>query len=86
MFTKLKYRGCTTNLKRTKVSPLDPRSHGEISTGGMTGGDRKLVHGYAPHYANHLSRFHGNNNLAVLEAGKPKGTDMTIWCDLFPAA
>jgi hypothetical protein len=86
MCTELKYGGYTTNVKRIKVSPLDPRSHGEISTGGMTGGDRMLVHGYAPHYANHLSRFNGINNLVVLEVGILKGTGLAIWCDLFPVA
>jgi len=60
----------------------------EIKKGGMTGGDRMTQHGYARHYAKHLSTFVANqtNSYTILECGILKGTGLAIWSALFPNA
>lgn len=86
VLTEIKYGGLVKNVKRIKVSQHDPRSLDQINTGGMIGGDRMLVHGYAPHYANHLSKFKSKEKLVIIEVGILRGTGLALLCDLFPRA
>ena len=81
-----RFGGYVTNVKRNKVSKLDPRSSKEISYGGMTGGDRMMIHGYARHYSNYLKQFLNvdTKNLNILEIGILNGTGLSIWSSLFP--
>lgn len=80
---EIKYGGLITNIPRNKVSPLDPRPKDEIKTGGMTGGDRMLNHGYAQKYAENLLLFSKRKKITIMEIGILKGTGLAIWCDLF---
>ena len=48
---ELKMGGIQKNVRRIKVSGLDPRSESEIQKGGMIGGDRMLHHNYSKIYA-----------------------------------
>jgi hypothetical protein len=80
------YGGMVTNVKRLKVSDLDPRSIEEIKCGGMTGGDRMFVHGYGPDYSRFLNRHSRNEALIIAEVGILKGSGLAIWSDLFPRA
>jgi hypothetical protein len=82
-----KYGGMVTNIPRRVVSPLDPRSREDISTGGMTGGDRMENHRYAAHYAaklRSLVKYRRKERLVICEIGILRGTGLAIWCDLFP--
>lgn len=80
-----KYGGRITNVPRNKVSHLDPRSKKAIKTGGMTGGDRMLHHGYAKKYAEYLSRVlkEGASNVVLIEVGILRGSGVAMWCDIF---
>src|SRR5262245_29765328 len=79
------YGGRHTGIKRNKVSPKDPRTATEISSGGMSGGDRMHHHGYAAAYADHLRPFvRSNERITLVEVGILRGTGLAIWCDLFP--
>jgi hypothetical protein len=81
--TEYIYGGFVSNVKRNKTSPFDHRSLHEISTGGMTGGDRMLHHGYATYYA----RFILNRKKhvqSIAEIGILKGSGLAMWSDLFP--
>ena len=79
------YGGFVMEVPRRRTSPHDPRSELEIATGGMTGGDRMLRHGYAPYYERHLAPFMASKRLVVLvEVGILNGTGLATWCDLFP--
>jgi len=83
--TEIRYGGYITNVKRNKVSPRDPRSEEIIKTGGMTGGDRMLHHGYATKYSEYLLPYvHSNKQVTLVEVGILMGTGLAIWCDLFP--
>ncbi|MEX0802090.1 MAG: hypothetical protein WD688_02040 [Candidatus Binatia bacterium] len=69
------------------MSQLDHRSAEEIATGGMTGGDRMSVHGYAQHYARALRPLlaaDGTSGPVLCEVGILRGTGLAVWCDLFP--
>lgn len=82
---ELKYGGIQVNVERGKVSPKDPRSPEQIRTGGMTGGDRMLHHGYASKYASYLKPFITSKRTVTLaEFGILRGTGLAMWCDLFP--
>lgn len=79
-----KYGGYISNVKRQKVSPLDPRSPETLQKGGMQGGDRMLVHGYSKKYAEYLKPFiKPEKKLVLIECGILKGTGLAIWSDLF---
>ena len=81
---EIQYGGYHTNVPRIKVSSQDPRAKEEIKTGGMTGGDRMLYHGYAEKYQEHLSRFiQPSRRITLIEVGILKGTGLAIWSDLF---
>jgi hypothetical protein len=81
---ELFYGGMHTNVKRNKVSHLDPRTPEEIEKGGMTGGDRMFHHFYAPHYARFLKPFFNSEPVTLIEIGILKGSGLAIWADLFP--
>lgn len=84
---ELKYGGLINNVKRRKVSLLDPRTSEQIASGGMQGGDRMLHHGYAKKYSQYLAPFLKNDHqINIVEIGILKGTGLSIWCDLFPDA
>lgn len=84
---ELKYGGLVQEVKRNKVSPLDPRSENEVKEGGMTGGDRMRLHGYAQKYAEYLLPYIGNDkDLVVAEFGILKGSGLAMWSELFPDA
>jgi len=80
--------GLSTNVKRHKVSPLDPRTPEEIATGGMTGGDRMFHHGYAHSYSKALNQFivRRNDALTIVEVGILRGVGLALWSMLFPHA
>ncbi len=78
------YGGLITDVPRTLVSPLDPRTRDQLAIGGMTGGDRMLHNGYAPVYAQYLRHFLLQEPLTLAEFGILKGSGLAIWCDLFP--
>jgi len=88
IYSEIKYGGFRTKLKRNHVSEYDHRSNEEINTGGMTGGDRMFIHGYAKHYSNYLSKFAENRfeKINILEVGILQGTGLAIWSELFPNA
>jgi hypothetical protein len=85
---ELHYGGMHKEVARKKVSPLDPRSTEVIAQGGMTGGDRMQVHGYAGHYARFLMPFvqRRKSKPVLVEAGILRGTGLAIWADLFPGS
>ena len=59
--------GFVRDVPRNKVSVLDPRSVRQLQTGGMTGGDRMIHHGYSNYYSKYLKRFlEEENNLVVI--------------------
>ena len=81
-----RYGGIHTGVPRKTVSPLDPRSPEKLERGGMIGGDRMSVHGYAPSYAEHLAPFvRSGKKMVLVEAGILRGTGLALWSDLFPA-
>jgi hypothetical protein len=81
------YGGHVSDVPRTAVSPLDPRSKADLEFGGMTGGDRMLHNNYAPVYATYLAPFIRSGSVrCVAEFGILTGTGLAIWCDLFPKA
>lgn len=84
--SEVSYGGYVTNVARRRVSPLDGRTSEQLATGGMTGGDRMLHHGYGTTYARYLAPFLNQSDLTLTEFGILKGTGLAIWCDLFPAA
>jgi hypothetical protein len=84
--SEVAYGGLVTQVARQKVSPFDARKADEFKSGGMTGGDRMLHHGYAPLYATYLASFMKRKELTLAEFGILKGTGLAIWCDLFPDA
>ena len=84
--TEVFYGGYVTDVVRRRVSNLDGRSAEQLASGGMTGGDRMLHHGYAPAYSHYLMNFFGVSNLTITEFGILRGTGLAIWCDLFPEA
>ena len=84
---ELKYGGLSTNVKRNKLSELDPRlkiKKQKLFDGiGMSGGDRMLYHGYAEYYSKYLMDFFQNQKIVLVEVGILKGVGLAIWCDLF---
>jgi hypothetical protein len=80
------YGGYVTDVARRQVSPLDGRSPAQLASGGMTGGDRMLHHGYGKTYAQYLEPFLSRGGLTLAEFGILKGTGLAVWCDLFPTA
>lgn len=84
---EIKYGGMVTGVSRNKVSPKDPRTREQLSSGGMQGGDRMLHHGYAGKYSEYMLPFVNRKEPLVLaEFGILKGSGLAIWCDLFPSA
>lgn len=82
--TEIKYGGLETNVPRNKVSPKDPRTDEQLKTGGMTGGDRMLYHGYAQKYSEYLLPYFKNaQSITIVECGILKGVGVALWCDLF---
>lgn len=81
-----RYGGLITNVPHTKVSPLDPRTAEEISSGGMSGGDRMNRHGYALKYASYLKKYLRKPHIVLVEVGILCGTGLAIWCDLLKRA
>lgn len=83
---ELHYGGVQSGVPRRSVSPLDPRSEDQIRQGGMTGGDRMSVHGYAADYAKFLLPLvqRRNRRVVVAEVGILRGTGLAVWSDLFP--
>jgi hypothetical protein len=81
-----KYGGIITGVKRNKVSRHDKRTKEELAFGGMVGGDRMRLHGYAGKYAEYLQPFLTKNDLILVEIGILGGTGLALWCDLFPKA
>lgn len=81
--TEINYGGRVSNIKRNKVSELDPRTKEELSKGGMVGGDRMLDHNYAKIYSKYLSPYINRGFITLTEIGILKGTGLAIWCDLF---
>jgi hypothetical protein len=83
------YGGFHKDVRRNRVSPLDPRPPQELQAGGMEGGDRMspLHHGYARAYARHLAPFvRAGGELTLVEVGILRGTGLAVWSDLFPRA
>lgn len=78
-----KYGGIVSNVKRNKVSPFDTRTLEQIKKGGMRGGDRMAVHGYAPVYSAYLKPFLKKEKTTLVEIGILKGSGLALWCDLF---
>ena len=80
------FGGYKKNIKRKIVSNLDHRSSSEITQGGMTGGDRMLIHGYASSYSKHLSNYTKDylNKFNILEIGILEGTGLAVWAETFP--
>lgn len=84
--TENRYGGVQKGVPRKTVSPLDPRTSKELGQGGMIGGDRMSVHGFAPSYAEHLLSFvRSGQRVVLIEAGILKGTGLALWSDLFPS-
>ena len=81
-----RFGGFITNVPRTKVSDIDPRSKKQLATGGMAGGDRMSGqhHGYAAHYETALRPFLGRP-VVLVEVGILTGIGLAIWSDLFPS-
>tara|TARA_B000000609_G_scaffold158381_1_gene156320 strand:+ start:940 stop:1671 length:732 start_codon:yes stop_codon:yes gene_type:complete len=86
IYQEIKFGGFKTKLARNRVSKYDHRSEDELKIGGMTGGDRMLIHGYAKHYSKFLNKFINNrfNVYNILEIGVLQGTGLAIWSELFP--
>lgn len=83
--TENRFGGIQKGIPRKTVSPLDPRSPQELMRGGMIGGDRMSVLGYAPSYAEHLAPFvQSGKRMVLVEAGILRGTGLALWSDLFP--
>lgn len=83
--TENRYGGVQKGVPRKTVSPLDPRTPKELEQGGMIGGDRMSVLGYAPSYAEHLAPFvQSGQRVVLVEAGILRGTGLALWSDLFP--
>ncbi len=82
-----RYGGFVRDVRRHRVSQIDPRGEAALATGGMVGGDRmtRVHHGFAPHYSRHLLPLARSGRRIVLaEAGVLRGSGLAIWCDLFP--
>ena len=86
IYSEKYFGGYKTNIKRNIVSKYDIRSKKEISFGGMTGGDRMLIQGYAKFYVKFLKSYieKRNSNLTILEVGILEGTGLALWSALFP--
>jgi hypothetical protein len=86
--TEKYFGGMVTGVKRKTVSEKDPRTRDQLDQGGMIGGDRMFHHGYACHYARHLSRFLSRRHepMTIAEVGILKGTGLALWSKLFPNA
>lgn len=83
--TENRFGGIQKGIPRKTVSPLDPRSPKELEQGGMIGGDRMSVLGYAPSYAEHLLPFvRSGQRVVLIEAGILRGSGLALWSDLFP--
>jgi hypothetical protein len=80
---EIKYGGIQTNVPRNKVSIHDPRTAEQIATGGMTGGDRMLHHGYAKYYGKYLHPLLHKKDLTIIEIGILKGSGLAIWSEIF---
>jgi hypothetical protein len=81
------FGGFVSNVKRRRVSSLDPRCKREIESGGMTGGDRMIHHGYAKVYSVYLRKFLKKGNArCVAEFGILRGSGLAVWCDWFKDA
>jgi hypothetical protein len=80
-----KFGGLVKNIKRNKISDLDPRSLKKINKGGMTGGDRMSLegHNYAKDYSNFIYQWIGRQ-VVIIEIGILTGIGLAIWADLFP--
>jgi len=79
-----KYGGHISQVPRRRVSPRDPRTEEQVSSGGMSGGDRMEFHGYAKSYSRHLRKFLKNQPQVLVECGILKGTGLAVWSELFP--
>ena len=82
------YGGFHDGVARRLVSPFDPRSQEDLMSGGMIGGDRMSLHGYARHYAKFLKSFLAQEpeSLVIAECGILRGTGLAVWSSLFPGA
>lgn len=82
------FGGYRHGTARRTVSPSDPRTVEQLSTGGMVGGDRMFHHGYAKHYAAALTGFLSKREepLTIVEIGILHGTGLALWSHLFPKA
>ena len=82
---ELEMGGYISNVKRRKLSPMDPRSSSQINKGGMTGGDKMIHHGYADKYSKHLGKFYDREEpLIIVECGILMGTGLALLSKLFP--
>jgi len=89
IISEYKYGGLAKEVKRKKVSILDPRTKEKIATGGMVGGDRmnEIKHHYSPVYSSHLKPWIESKSEKVLvEIGILKGVGIALWSDLFKNA
>jgi len=83
---ELKYGGYVSNIKRREVSTKDPRSKGQIKSGGMSGGDRMNVflHDYSSKYSEYLLPLRYSEKLIrILEVGILRGTGLAVWSEYF---
>lgn len=78
--------GVVNNVPRRVVSPLDHRTKAELESGGMTGGDRMGLHGYARPYFEHLQPHLNTSGLTIVECGVLNGSGLALWSLLFPDA
>jgi hypothetical protein len=81
-----RFGGLQKGVPRRKVSRYDPRTRDALAVGGMQGGDRMNVHGYAAHYATYLQPFMDQRDLVVVELGILRGSGLAVLCELFPRA
>lgn len=83
-----RFGGCHRNVPRRKVSSFDPRGPREIERGGMRGGDRMLVNGYASHYAQYLLPMveRQGRGMVIVELGILRGAGLAMLCEIFPRA
>lgn len=85
-----RYSGGITRVRRTKVSPLDPRlppgMDADSIGGKMTSGARFIDEtGYAEIYGRHLAGFSYGRSVLV-ELGVLLGVGIAAWCDMLPCS
>lgn len=78
------YGGLQVGIRRSRVSPNDPRHFAE-DLPRMTGGDRMYHQAYAEQYSEFMRPYVTSNEaITLIEVGILNGTGLAMWSELFP--